>query len=44
MSKILLTLLALCGIAVAQKTSDADKQNLIDIEQKLAAVTKFQQP
>ena len=42
--KILLTLLALCALAVAQKTGDADKQKLIDIEQKFAAVPSFNSP
>jgi hypothetical protein len=43
--KILATLvLALCVIAVAQKTDDVDKQKLIDIEQKFAAVPSFNSP
>ncbi len=44
MSKILLTLLALCVLAVAQKSDDADKKKLIDIEQKIAAVRTFNSP
>ena len=44
MSKIPLTLLALCVLAVAQKSDDADKQTLIDIEQKIAAITSFNSP
>jgi hypothetical protein len=44
MAKILLTLFALCIVTVAQKTDDADKQKLIDIEQKIAATTSFNSP
>ncbi len=43
--KILLTLVLLLGVsALAQKSDDADKQKLINIEQKLAAVTSFNSP
>jgi hypothetical protein len=43
--KILATLvLALCIIAVAQNGDDVDKQKLIDIEQKFAAVPSFNSP
>jgi hypothetical protein len=43
--KIVATLvLALCATAVAQKTDDTDKQKLIDIEQKFAAVPSFNSP
>ena len=41
--KILLTLLALCALAVAQ-TGDADKQKLIDIEQAGLKITSFNSP
>jgi len=42
--KILTTVVLLGCVAVAQKTSDADKQKLIDIEQKFAAVPSFNSP
>jgi hypothetical protein len=43
--KILTTLVLLaCVVTVAQKTDDADKQKLIDIEQKFAATTSFNSP
>jgi hypothetical protein len=43
--KIVATLvLAVCATAFAQKTNDADKQKLIDIEQKIAATTSFNSP
>ena len=44
MSKILLTLLALCVVTVAQNTADADKQKLIDLEQQSAAMSTFNSP
>ena len=43
--KIFATLvLALSVIAVAQKADNADKQKLIEIEQKFAAITSFNSP
>ena len=44
MSRILLTLLALCVVTAAQKTDDADKQKLIALEQQSAAITTFNSP
>ena len=45
MRKITATLvLALSVIAVAQKAVDIDKQKLIEIEQKFAAITSFNSP
>jgi hypothetical protein len=45
MRKILATVvLALCATTFAQNTNDVDKQKLIDIEQKFAAVPSFNSP
>jgi hypothetical protein len=41
---ILGALVVLVVVAVAQKTDEADKQKLIAIEQKFAAITSFNSP
>jgi hypothetical protein len=46
MSRNILAVLVLlvCVFAIAQKSDDADKQKLIEIEQKFAAITSFNSP